>query len=207
VRTHLSYHIEMTKSGAFNLGMGNFSARSARSLGVAQMTSSLLGLEFSDFLSDSRVVVDITPTPQDSIPCTLGYGKDTKQTCNQVVYMPGTYGDFDLLKNESLPRVDMVIVHDMRGYQLDFNTSAFDTGVAFSLKQDCDVYGYGFVAFQICFKDHGDRIAMRRCPSIGVYTQRSLISARSEYLSECYRYEAVSVLVQYHVAPASRYLQ
>ena len=121
----------------------------------------MMGLEFSDFLSDTRVAVDITPTPEDSIPCTLGYVKGTRQTCNQVIYMPGTYGDLDLLRNASLPHADLIVVHNMRGYQLDFNTSGVDTGVLYDLEQDCDIYGYDLVAFQICFKDHEDMIAMR----------------------------------------------
>lgn len=161
VRTHLSYHIETTKSGPFNLGMGAFNASSARYLGMAQMTSSVMGLEFSDFLSDSRVAVDITPTPEDSIPCTLGYSKDITQTCNQVLYMPGTYGDLNLLRNASLPYADLIVVHNMRGYQLDFSNEEVVTGVEHDLNKDCDVYGHDLVAFQICFKDHDHTIAMR----------------------------------------------
>ena len=161
VRTHLSYHIETTRSGPYNLGMGSFNASSARYIGMSQMTSSIMGLEFQNFLSDPRVAVDITPTPEDSIPCTYGYETDTRQTCNQVFYMPGTYGDLDLLRNASLPHADLVVVHNMRGYQLDFNTSGADTGVVYDLEQDCDTYGHDLVAFQICFKDHEDAIAMR----------------------------------------------
>jgi hypothetical protein len=162
LHTRLSFHIETTKSGAFNLGMGKFNASSARFLGMSPIASSFVGLEFQDFLADPRVAVEITPTPEDTVPCTLGVSKNIRQTCNQVFYMPGTYGDFDVLQNASLPHADLVVVHDMRGYQLDFNTPKKNTNIVYDLKKDCDVYGTNMIAFQICFQDLEDTIAMRK---------------------------------------------
>lgn len=88
----------------------------------------------ASFLSNLRLDVDITLTPEDNIPCTLGYTKNIRQTCNQVLNMAGTYGDLDLLRNASLPHADLIVVHNMRDYQLDFNTSGVDTGVVYDLE-------------------------------------------------------------------------
>jgi hypothetical protein len=76
--------------------------------------------------------------------------------------MPGTFGDLDLLRNGTLPHADLVVVHDTRGYQLDFQTIAEDNKIDFDIDNDCGVYGYDNHAFQLCFQDHESGIAMRK---------------------------------------------
>jgi hypothetical protein len=144
------------------MGMGEFNASIAQVLAQTRVADPIIGMNFQDFLSDARVAVDITPSPEDVIPCTLGISKSSKQTCNQVFYMPGTFGDLDLLRNGTLPHADLVVVHDTRGYQLDFNTIAGDNQIKFDIDNDCGVYGYDTHAFQLCFQDYESRIAMRK---------------------------------------------
>jgi hypothetical protein len=150
----------MTKTGDFNMDMGNFNVSVAPNLAI--VADPIIGINFNEFLSDSRVAVEITPSPEDIIPCTLGISKSSKQTCNQVFYMPGTFGDIDLLGNGTLPQADLVVVQDMRGYQLDFHIVGEDNAIEFDLKKDCGVYGNEKVAFQICFRDIESRIAIRK---------------------------------------------
>jgi hypothetical protein len=50
----------------------------------------------------------------------------------------------------------------MRGYQLDFHIVGEDNAIEFDLKKDCSVYGNEKVAFQICFRDTQNRIAIRK---------------------------------------------
>jgi hypothetical protein len=141
--------------------MGELNASMAQFFAQSKVANSIIGTDFQDFLSDARVAVDITPSPKDAVPCTLGISKTSKQTCNQVFYMPGTFGDLDLLRNGTLPDADLVVVHDTIGYQLDFNTVVGGTKLEFDMDNDCGVYGYDACAFQICFQEYESRIAMR----------------------------------------------
>jgi hypothetical protein len=141
------------------MGMGDFNVSVAQNLAI--VADPIIGMNFDEFLSDSRFAVEITPSPEDVIPCTLGISKSSKQTCNQVFYMPGTFGDFDLLSNRTLSHADLVVIQDMRGYQLDFHTVSGNP-IDFDWKKDCGVYGNEKVAFQICFLDTQGRIAMSK---------------------------------------------
>jgi hypothetical protein len=144
------------------MGMGEFNVSAAIVFVQSQLTDSIIGMYFQDFLSDSRIAVDITQSPENLIPCTLGISKSSKQNCNQVFYMPGSYGDLDILRNGALPYADLVVVHDTRGYQLDFDTVARDERIEFDIDNACGVYGTDVYAFQVCFKDHEGGIAMRK---------------------------------------------
>lgn len=157
--TRLDYHAELTTTaGMFDASMGDFSTASA--LELALLANSLVGLQFSDFISDSRVVVDVTPNPGDAIPCSVGTSTTSRQACNQVFYMPGTTGDLDLPSNATAPHADLVVVYDMRGYQPNFSTS--HGNARFSLKNDCQAYGFNQAAFQICFGDVDEAIAISK---------------------------------------------
>ena len=73
-----------------------------------------------DFLSDSRRAVDITPSSQGAVPCSIGISKTSKQTCNQVFFMPGQLMNFGLLGDATGPEADLFVVSDKPGYVLNF---------------------------------------------------------------------------------------
>lgn len=140
------------------MAMDEFNASTA--LKLAPTIDSIIGFNFQDFISDPRVAVDITPSSTDSISCSLGISRSAYQVCNQVFYMPGTFGDLDILRNGTLPNADLVVVHDMRGYQMNFTSPQNE--LTFDINRDCGVYGLEMIAFQICFQDQQDGIAISK---------------------------------------------
>jgi hypothetical protein len=126
--------------------MGDFNASKAANF--ASMIDSFIGPAFTDFLADSRRIIDITSNSKDSVPCSSGFSKTSTQTCDQTFYMPGVVVDLDLLRNAAVPQADMFVMHDTPGYMLNFTTS--DHAPVFDVKKDCRAYGEKIAAFEIC---------------------------------------------------------
>ena len=59
-----------------------------------------------------------------------------------------------------IQQLDLVVVQNMRGYQLDSNAIGEDTAFGFDLTKDCGMYVTETMAFQICFRDTQSRIAI-----------------------------------------------
>lgn len=133
-------------TGPYSGAMGDFNASKAAN--IAAMIDSFIGPDFADFLSDTRLIIDITSSGKDVVPCSSGFSKTSTQTCDQTFFMPGTVVDLDLLRNAAVPQADMFVMHDTPGYMLNFTTSS-QTAV-FDVKKDCRAYGYKVAAFEIC---------------------------------------------------------
>jgi hypothetical protein len=101
----------MTETRVFDMGMGDLNISVAQSLAI--VADPIIGVNFDEYLSDSRMAMEIIFSPEDVIPCTFSISKNSKQTCNQVFYMPGTSGDFVLQSNGTLSHADFVIIQDM----------------------------------------------------------------------------------------------
>ncbi|KAK7883372.1 hypothetical protein LTR67_011307 [Exophiala xenobiotica] len=100
----------------------------------------------TEFLLDSRVVIDITSNSTTNPSCGSGYDFERNRVCTRTVFLPGTVAE---VVDEHYHEADLVIVHDNVGYQLDFDP--LEDGFNFEAVTHCRIYGTEQAAAQFCF--------------------------------------------------------
>jgi len=106
------------------------------------------------FLIDTRVI-DLTSARDPDQSCSSGYDFRRNTVCNRAVFLPITNV---LAADETYPNADLIVVHGVQGYYLDFGPLA--AGFTFDSTSHCRIYGIDEMAAQYCFAPASDsRIA------------------------------------------------
>lgn len=118
----------------------------------------------NNFLIDTKVI-DLTSIQNPDRSCSSGYDFKRNSVCTRAVFLPIT---MVAAVDETYPNADLIVVHDVRGYYLDF--SPLEATFNFRNTSYCRIYGRDVMAAQYCFAPASDgRIAASKGPTLKLY--------------------------------------
>lgn len=149
MRTEVGFQIVSVASEPRSASYQSFNASSASMLALT--ADQIFGVTMDDFLLDPRRVIDITPLDQGNQSCSMGYDINQGQVCARTIFLPVSGGT---ALDQTHPEADLVVTRNAIGYQLEF--TPLDEAYQFELPANCQIYGTGLTAFQLCLKSAND---------------------------------------------------
>jgi len=152
VNSDLGYHLVGPSLEARANQFRHFDSSAAAVVGSSAQTTYISAANY--FLIDTRVI-DLTSARDPDRSCSSGYDFKRNTVCNRAVFLPIT---MVLAADETYPNADLIVVHGVQGYYLNFSPLAAD--FLFDNTSHCRIYGTDMMAAQYCFAPASDsRIA------------------------------------------------
>ena len=158
VRTAPTFNrVETTPTYGF--GIGTFNASLAKLWAPA--TDLLFSTGFNEFMSDTTRTVPVTETANNRNCAPRDQAGNTSD-CVSTFYVPGGIENSVrwVLESNGSINANAYLAIDQQGYIFEFRNNPQSS--AYSVTQDCSVYGSELFAFALCLKSGADQVIQAR---------------------------------------------
>jgi hypothetical protein len=143
----------------YGFGIGTFNASLAKLWAPA--TDLLFSTGFNEFMSDATRTVRVTETA-DKRNCAPQDQAGNTSDCLSTFYVPGGIENSvqRVLESDGSTNANAYLAIDQQGYIFEFGNNPQSS--AYSVTQDCSVYGSELFAFALCLKNGADHVIQAR---------------------------------------------